>query len=93
MDVRYGLVSIQDHLTFENSIQCITGVLRKVENDWKKKKKRSDLDSIGRARPSLCGKYATGNLVIKVLKNCLPLDLNNALHRTLFTERRRPQRA
>jgi len=68
-------------------------VLRVVENDWKKKKKRSDLDSIGRARPSLWGKYATGNLVIKVLKNSLPLDLNNALHRTLFTERRRPQRA
>jgi len=64
-----------------------------VENDWKKKKKRSELDSIGRARPSLWGKYATGNLVIKVLKNSLPLDLSNALHRTLFVERRRPHRA
>jgi len=48
-------------------------VLRIVKNDWKKKKKRSDLDSIGRARPSLWGKYATGNLVIKLLKNCLAL--------------------
>jgi len=31
--------------------------------------------------------------VIKVQKNCLPLDLNNALHITVFIERRRPQRA
>lgn len=31
--------------------------------------------------------------MIKVLKYSLPLDLNNALQRTLFAERRRPQRA
>jgi len=64
-----------------------------VENDWKKKKKRCELDMIGRARPSLWGKYATGNLVIKILRNTVPTDLNNALHRTLFTERRKPLRA
>jgi len=68
-------------------------VLRVVENDWKKKKKRSQLDSIGRARPSLWAKYAMGNFVIKTLKYSLPVDLHNALHRTLFSERRRPQRA
>jgi len=68
-------------------------VLRVVENDWKKKKKRSQLDSIGRARPSLWAKYAMGNFVIKTLKYSLLVDLHNALHRTLFTERRRPQQA
>jgi len=68
-------------------------LLRLVENDWKKKKKRCDLDRIGRARPSLWGKYATGNLVIKILRDTVPTDLNNALHRTLFTERRKPLRA
>jgi len=68
-------------------------VLRVVENDWKKKKKRSQLDTIGRARPSLWAKYALGNFVIKTLKYSLPVDLHNALHRTLFSERRRPQRA
>jgi len=52
------------------------------------KGKRSQLDYIGRERLSLWGKCATGILMIKTLKYSLPLDLNNALHKTLFTERR-----
>jgi len=65
-------------------------LLRVVEQDWKKKKKRIELDQIGRVRPSTWGKYATGNLVIKIIRDENPHELNNALHRTLFVERRRP---
>lgn len=61
-------------------------------HDWKKKK-RSELDLIGRVKPSTWGKYPTGNLVLKISRNYTPIVLNNALHRTLYTDGRRPNSA
>jgi len=57
----------------------------------KRKKVSSGLHRSCRTQPM--GKYATANLVIKMLKYNLPMDLNDALHKTLFTERRRSQKA
>jgi len=71
-----------------NSVHYKT--LRVVENDWKKKKKRADLDKLGRAKPSLWGKYATGNLVIKTIKKENPSYLYEKLCKTWYSTRRKP---
>jgi len=67
-------------------------LLRIVENDWKKRKRRSDLDKIGRAKPSLWAKYATSNLVLKVMKNRTPSTLHSALVKTSYATRRNPDK-
>jgi len=71
-----------------NSVHYKT--LRVVENDWKKKKKRADLDKLGRAKPSLWGKYATGNLVLKTIKKEYPAYLYGKLCNTQYSTRRNP---
>jgi len=42
-------------------------LLRIAVQDWKRKSSRSDLDEIGRVRPSQWYKYATGSLIIKIM--------------------------
>jgi hypothetical protein len=64
-------------------------LLRISEYDWKNKIKRDELDKIGRARPSLWGKYATISMVIKTLRDEQPKRINDHLLSTLYYERRR----
>jgi len=73
-----------------NSVHYKT--LRIVETDWKKKKKRSELDKLGRAKPSLWAKYSTGNLVLKTLKREYPVYIYEKLCTTRYTTRRRPKK-
>jgi len=65
-------------------------LLRIVENDWKKSKRRADLDKIGRAKPSLWAKYSTANLVLKVMKTRLPQTLHASLVNNSYATRRNP---
>jgi len=67
-------------------------LLRIVENDWKKRKRREDLDKIGRAKPSLWAKYSTANLVLKVMKTQLPQTLHASLVNNSYATRRNPDK-
>jgi len=67
-------------------------VLRIVENDWKKKKKRAELDLIGRAKPTKWMSYATGTLVTKIMRDKLPVCLFDKLSQTVYHERRKPDK-
>jgi len=67
-------------------------LLRIVENDWKKRKRREDLDKIGRAKPSLWAKYSTANLVLKVMKSRQPQTLHGSLVETAYATRRNPDK-
>ena len=63
-------------------------LLRIVKWDWKQKKKRHELDSIGRARPTLWAKYAAANTVIKILRDGIQIRLQKHLAETCYHERR-----
>jgi len=67
-------------------------VLRIVEHDWKKKKKRHELDKIGRAKPTKWMSYSTGTLVIKIMRDKFPFCLYEKLSETVYQERRKPNR-
>lgn len=65
-------------------------LLRVCVYDWKNKVSRSELDLLGRARPSLWAKYSTANFTIKVLRDRQPARLHDHIISTLFHERRFP---
>ena len=64
-------------------------LLRTTKLDTRRKIGRGDLDKIGRARPGTWAKYATANLVIKVLRDGVPSRVKDHLVDTLYGERRR----
>ncbi|NBR26721.1 MAG: hypothetical protein EBU08_23690, partial [Micrococcales bacterium] len=65
-------------------------MLRIVKKDYKRKIGRHELDTIGRARPTLWGKYSTANLVLKVLRDAVPRRLSIHLETTRYNEKRKP---
>jgi hypothetical protein len=66
-------------------------LLRIASRDWRNKIRRVELDKLGRAKPSLWGKYATASLAIKALRDNVPTRIVNHLNQTLYTERRYPE--
>ncbi len=56
--------------------------------DWKNQISREKLDEIGRARPSVWGKYATPSITIKMLCNKIPVRLHKHIINTMYTTRR-----
>jgi hypothetical protein len=65
-------------------------LLRIATNDWRSKTSRKELDLLGRVKPSVWSKYATSNLVIKALRDKVPVRLVSHLEKTRFCERRAP---
>jgi hypothetical protein len=63
-------------------------LLRIAVCDWKTKISRSDLDNLGRVRPTTWAKYATASTVIKILRDREPRRLFHHLQQTLYYERR-----
>jgi len=63
--------------------------LRIIENNWKK---RADQDKLGRAKPSLCAKYVTGNLVLKTPKREFPVHIFKKICTTCYSTRRHPDK-
>jgi len=49
-----------------------------------KRKRRDDLDKIGRAKPSLWAKYATANLVLKVMKTFATVNTPRVLSKQIL---------
>jgi len=64
-------------------------LLRTAVNDWKCKIKRNELNTLGRARPSLWSKYSCSNIVIKILRDRVPPRLHRHILSTMYHERRR----
>jgi len=64
--------------------------LRIIEGDWKKEKRREELDKIGRTKPSTWSKYSCGNMVIKIMNEKQPVELFQRLSKKHYTERRKP---
>jgi len=59
--------------------------------DFKKKKSKLYIDKIcKRATPEMWSKYATGALVIKVMRDRSPLNLYIGLMENFYTEPRKP---
>lgn len=65
-------------------------MLRIAEMDWKRRKKKEDLDKLGRAKPSQWLHYSNAIIVIKIIRDGLPRDLHQSLMETHFEERRKP---
>jgi len=91
----YGLLYYCSH-TKVSQIRRLNSVhyklLRIVQNDSKKRKSRSDLDKIGRSKPSLWAKYATANLVLKVMENRTPSTRHSPFVKTFYATRRNPDK-
>jgi len=66
--------------------------LRIAAKDYRRKLKRSQLDEIGRSRPTTWAKYSAANLVIKTFIRKSPKRLYDDLVSTCYRERRRPRR-
>jgi len=59
-------------------------VLHIVKNICKKKKKRHELDMIGRAKPSKWMCYSSGTLVIKNMRDKFPFFLHEKLSESVY---------
>jgi len=66
--------------------------LRIAVKDYRRKLKRSQLDGIGRVRPSTWAKYSASSLVIKTITRKSPKRLYDDLVKTSYRERRKPKR-
>jgi len=66
--------------------------LRVATMDWKRRKKKKELDLIGLANPVQWFHYITASTVIKIMKNEEPKLLHESLTSTCYTEQRRPER-
>jgi len=60
--------------------------------DWKRRKKKVELDKIGRANPTKWYHYRTVFTVVKIMKNEEPKLLHESLLSTCYTERRKLDR-
>jgi hypothetical protein len=65
-------------------------LLRVAIRDWKNNVPRCELDKLGRAKPSLWGKYAVANCVIKIIRDQAPTRLRWHIEQTMYSERRHP---
>jgi hypothetical protein len=66
-------------------------LLRIAINDWRNKTSKKELDLLGRAKPMLWARYATANIVIKILRDRAPMLLLDHLELTKYSERRTPE--
>jgi len=66
-------------------------ILRIVEGDWKKEKRRWELDQIGRAKPLVWSKYTNANLATKIMNEKSPTELYERMAKNCYHERRKPR--
>lgn len=63
--------------------------LRIAVRDYKRRVPRSELDLLGRARPTTWSRFQASSIVIKTMNYCLPERLYNSIKANSYVERRR----
>jgi len=94
--VYYGCETWLNNTTSFNDLRKLNSLhyraLRIATRDFKRTNRRSELDTLGRARPSVWTKYLTASRVIKTANLGLPVRLSAYLNENSYVERRRPGR-
>jgi len=94
--VYYGCEVWLNNTTYFNDLRRLNSLhyraLRIACRDFKHRKRRSELDLLGRARPSTWSRYLTASRVIKTMNVGLPRRLCDELTKHSYVERRRPGR-
>jgi len=68
-------------------------VLRATQRDFKRKIPKATLDRVcKRATPKMWSSYSTASLVIKILRDCSPINIHDQITGNLYSERRKPNR-
>jgi len=65
---------------------------RVATRDWKRRKKKTTLDQIGKAKPTEWYHYSTALTVIKFMQTKEPKLLHDSLINIYYTERRKQER-